>query len=341
MGRTLGRARLRSLVLPALLVGASGCAGSRAALASAPAAAPELYGAGLFTTGAWDFFMAWSPDGRRVLFCRADTLFQTFTILETRRDSRRRWAVPVVPRFARAGSNADPHVAPDGRTVFFISNRPLPGEARSRRTYDIWVAHLGPEGEWGEAERLEGPANTVGVTEWSPAVAANGNLYFGSARAGGKGSTDLWVARRVADGTGGAGRTGTYAEPENLGDSVNTAAAEIEPWVSPDERYLVFSAAGRPDSVGGYDLYVSERTPAGAWGRARPLGAGVNSSALDFNPSVSPDGRWLYFSSTRPSAGPLGPRFDRPPEARNVDGVGNGKWGDIYRVPLPAARGSR
>ena len=131
-----------------------------------------------------------------------------------------------------------------------------------------------------------------------------------------------------------------YEAPENLGDSINSEGAEIEPWIAPDERYLIFSAAGRPDSIGGYDLYVSERGANGTWGRARLVGAGVNSAALDFNPSVSPDGRWLYFSSTRPYTGALGPRFDRPEDARNVTGIGNGKRGDIYRVPLAAALGS-
>ena len=314
-----------------------GCARSQggvpSATVSSPSTAlmPELYGAGLFSTGAWDFFLAWSPDGRRVLFCRADTTFSTFEILETRRDDRGRWAPPRRPAFAEVGSNADPHVAPDGRTVYFISNRPLPGEERLRRTYDIWVARLGPDGEWGTAEHLPGPVNVVGVTEWSPAVAANGNLYFGTVRAGGHGSTDLWLSRW---------RDGAYAAPENLGDSINSEGAEIEPWVAPDERYLIFSAAGRPDSIGGYDLYVSERGATSTWGHARLVGAGVNSTALDFNPSVSPDGRWLYFSSNRPYAGALGPRFDRPEDERNLTGIGNGKWGDIYRVPLAAALGA-
>lgn len=44
-----------------------------ATVAVAPSA--ELYGAGLFSTSAWDFFLAWTPDESRVLFCRADTMF--------------------------------------------------------------------------------------------------------------------------------------------------------------------------------------------------------------------------------------------------------------------------
>ncbi|HEX2076438.1 MAG TPA: hypothetical protein VHG08_01980, partial [Longimicrobium sp.] len=291
----------------------------------APAAVrPELFGAGLFSTGAWDFFVAWAPDGRSALFCRADDEFSTFQIFETRRERGGRWSAPRVPAFAREWSNADPHITRDGRTVYFISNRPLPGDTATtpRPSYDIWYAERGPGGEWGEARHLDAPANTP-ATEWSPSLSAGGNLYFGAARRGGKGQNDLWVSRLV---------DGVYQPPENLGDSINTAGSEIEPWIAPDESYLIFSGAARADSVGGYDLYVSERRN-GVWQRARLLPRGVNTPALEFNQSVSPDGRWLYFSSTRRDPGPLGPRFDWPRHPANVAGIGSGT-GDVYRIPI-------
>ncbi len=156
-------------------------------------------------------------------------------------------------------------------------------------------------------------------------MAANGDLYFGSDRKSGRGGLDLWVARRVGE---------AYGPPENLGDSINTAGNEVEPWVAPDGSYLIFSGMARADSVGRYDLYVSRRVR-GVWQRARPAAGGVNTPAAEFNQSVSPDGRWLYFSSTRPHTGPLGERFDVPRDDAAVAGIGNGK-GDIYRVPLAA-----
>jgi Tol biopolymer transport system component len=117
-----------------------------------------------------------------------------------------------------------------------------------------------------------------------------------------------------------------------LGDSINTPAGEVEPWIAPDESYLIFSGRGRKDGVGGFDLYSSRRDGA-AWRKAKLVGGGVNTKALDFNPSVSPDGKWIYFSSTRPHTGPVGERFDVPRNDSTVVGIGNGK-GDIYRVPL-------
>ena len=294
--------------------------------AKAPEATPEIYGAGLFSTGEWDFFMAFSPDQKRALFCRANDDFSSYQIYETRLDQDGHWGAPTLPRFAGTWSNADPHIAPDGRSVYFISNRPGPGQTGAQTTLDVWVAKLGPDGEWGDAERVPEPVSVSGVDEWSPTVAANGNLYFGSVRRGGHGGNDLWVARR---GVGNA-----YEPIENLGDSINTSRGEVEPWIAPDESYLVFSGRARADSVGQFDLYVSRRE-GGQWTKALPIGAGVNSRWLDFNQSVSPDGRWLYFSSTRPHTGPVGDRFDYPRNDSTVAGIGNGK-GDIYRISLDA-----
>ena len=109
------------------------------------------------------------------------------------------------------------------------------------------------------------------------------------------------------------------------------------PWIAPDEGYLIFSAARRADSVGTYDLYIAERRH-GVWQRARPLARPINTPAWEFNPSVSPDGRWLYFSSTRAHSGALESRFDWPPNDEHIRNIGNGKLGDIYRVSMKAIR---
>jgi Tol biopolymer transport system component len=325
------RGKLAPVVyLSVLLAGAAlgGCGGSAARGGATTAAqaprAPELYGAGLFSTGAWDFFVAFSPDQKRALFGRADDAFEQFDLYETRQGAGGRWSRPERPRFARAWSNADPHFSPDGSRVFFISNRPHAGETAERPTHDIWTVSL-QDGEWSDAERLPAPVNDAALDEWSPAVAASGNLYFGADRPGTRGGSDLWVSRPV---------DGAYSTPENLGDAINSPAHEVEAWIAPDESYLVFSALRRAGGLGGYDLYLSRRR-AGRWEKATPLPRPINSAASDWNHSVSPDGRWLYFTSTRPLAVAVGQRLDTPRDDGAVAGIGNGK-GDMYRVPMSA-----
>ncbi|NTX02473.1 PD40 domain-containing protein [Myxococcus sp. CA040A] len=318
-----GRQWMRG-VLGVLSLTTLACGAHSGSMATPRAACtPELYGAGLFTTGAWDFFMAFSPDQRRVLFGRADDSFERYTMYETRLGDDGVWSRPVLPRFADQWSNADPHLSPDGRTVYFISNRPQPGEPGPRASYDIWAASLGTNGEWEDARRLPAPVNDASLDEWSPAVAANGNLYFGGERVGTLGGSDLWVSRWV---------DGAYQPPENLGGAINSTVHELEPWIAPDESYLLFSALRRADGLGGYDLFLSRRVN-GNWEPARRLCEGLNTRASEYNHSVSPDGKWLYFSSTRPFTGDVGERFDTPRDEGSLKGIGGGT-GDMYRIPM-------
>src|SRR5262249_19686823 len=148
---------------------------------------------------------------------------------------------------------------------------------------------------------------------------------FGATREGGRGRDDLWVSRFV---------DGHYTAPENLGDSINTKFAEVEPWVAPDESYLIFSAGGRAEGKGALDLYLSVRKD-GVWARPRPLAQDFNRGAMDSHPRVSPAGRPFFSTSTRARFDPPRSRWSYDQLARRLEGPGNG-LGDIYSIPIEA-----
>jgi Tol biopolymer transport system component len=315
-------ASFRTYCLAILSTAAMTTARGEAVERATDALQPTLFGEGVFTTGAYDFFVALTPDQQTAYFCRASADFGYWTILETRRRGDA-WSAPTMAPFSGRWSDADPHVSPDGSRLFFISNRPDSGDT-AKEGCDLWVVERSGHG-WG-APRPVGANVCTAATEWSPSVAANGNLYFGSTREGGKGRDDIWMSRF---------ENGRYTVPVNLGDSINTRFGEVEPWVSPDERYLIFSAGGRADGKGGLDLYVSFRRD-GIWSGARALGHGINSEAWDFNPSVSPDGRTFYFTSARSRlAVPPAERMSYQQLTRLLSEPGNG-LGDIYSIPIEA-----
>jgi len=51
----------------------------------------------------------------------------------------------------------------------------------------------------------------------------------------------------------------------------------------------------RPDGYGDYDIYVSYKKKVGIWTKARNMGNKINTEALENTPSVSPDGKYLFF----------------------------------------------
>ena len=115
-------------------------------------------------------------------------------------------------------------------------------------------------------------------------------LYFESNRAGGAGSTDLYVSTRSST-------TDPWGPPRELTE-LNTPVRDNGPGVSGDGLTLWFSSA-RPGGQGGSDIWVSTRpSRASAWRSPDPV-VEINSSENDQLPSVTDDGLTILFSSTR------------------------------------------
>lgn len=94
-------------------------------------------------------------------------------------------------------------------------------------------------------------------------------------------------------------RDGEWQFAENLGPPVNTAFNEGAATFSPDGQYVYFTACNRKDGYGNCDIYVS-KLDGNRWLPPKNLGPIVNSSKWDSQPTISHDGKTLYFSSLRP-----------------------------------------
>lgn len=93
-------------------------------------------------------------------------------------------------------------------------------------------------------------------------------------------------------------KEGEWQTPVSISESINSPANEGAVTISGDGRTLVFTSCSRPDSYGDCDLYISFRT-GNEWSKPKNMGTTVNSKAWDSQPSLSADGRTLYFSSMR------------------------------------------
>ncbi len=285
---------------------------------------PALFGEGVVSTGDNEFSTATSVDGRIVYWTvSAPNVFVfPFVILEATRTGRG-WSTPRVAPFSGSGySDADPAVSPDGRTIFFMSRRPSTG-AVPRPDFDIWMFDVATSA----TTRVD--EVSTDKMDLFPSVTADGTLYFTSDREGGYGGGDIYRSRRL---------DGRYAPPENIGPEVNGAGPESNVFVAPDESYIVFSAGGRPDSRGAVDLYIAERSPDGEWSAPRALKY-VNSEWDDYAPTVSHDGRLLYFSSRRPRVPAAGAGRPSYADVRaRLRSAGNGN-ADVYVIPFALAAG--
>lgn len=287
--------------------------------------APELFGLGTISTPENELNAAFAPDGGTLYFTRtAGANGQFGVIVASRALPGGRWSAAEVLDFSGRYADYDPILSPDGARLYFISKRPVTGQD-PRGDFDIWVTDRAGS-RWGAPRNLGGPINSDG-DELYPSVATDGTLYFSSCgRPDSRGRCDIYRARF---------RDGRYLEPENLGDAINTPASETDAFVAPDQSYLVFTGYGRPGAVGDGDLYVSFARE-GAWSVAHHLGPAINTVAREYCPIVSPDGRYLYFTSQRGFPEVARQRGLTSRELRDsLAGVRNG-FGNIYRVPIAA-----
>jgi Tol biopolymer transport system component len=271
-----------------------------------PGNSPVLFAPGIVSTATREWSTAFRPDGRE-LFFGIDTPDRAY-IVHMKEESGG-WTEPVIASFSGQYSDYDLTMGPDGSRLYFTSLRPADGGGPEIENPDIWYVDRTEIG-WGDPVRFPAPINTAD-RELYPSVSNDGYLYFFSSRVGGFGRSDVYRVPVT---------NGRYGDLENLGPTVNTAASEGDICVSPDGDYIVF-ASSRDEGFGGSDLYVSFRRD-GGWTEARNLGAVVNTEHREFCPSVSRDGKYLFFTSSRP-------RVEALPDIRSA-----------VREDLGASRGS-
>ena len=124
---------------------------------------------------------------------------------------------------------------------------------------------------------------------WSFSFAPNGNLYYDYP----EGDTYNIYCAEYKD--------GIYGPPQKLNASINDGNTSIHPCICPDESYLIFSSF-RPGGRGIADLYISFRDKNGQWSDAQNMGDVINTDMLERFPSVSPDGKYLFFTRNKGEA---------------------------------------
>jgi len=248
-----------------------------------PGSTPVVFARNVVSTEGGELNSVFSPDGQEFYFTRQRRAWVV-------RADDGVWGRPQQLTIAGNYSTVDMFVTGDGTRMYLCSDRPLAGSGEPKKDRDIWVVTRTLQG-WSEPMNVGETVNSA-KDDLYPTLTAGGDLYFCSAREGGKGRHDIYRARLVE---------GRFARPENLGSPVNSEASDFDPYVAPDESYVIF-ASTRPGGLGNADLYISFRSKDGSWSEPRNMGATVNSPYLDYAPMVSPEGKYLFFTSGRGGA---------------------------------------
>ncbi|MBD9468058.1 PD40 domain-containing protein [Pseudoxanthomonas sp. PXM01] len=300
-----------------------------------PASAGDAqpFAPGVISTAYNETSATFSPDGREMYFMRGDLVSSRNAILSARRKDDGSYGDVRLAPFSGTWNDSEPHVSPDGRRLYFVSNRPVhPGgeslvAKRGRMAFpgaNLWYVERKGDG-WGEPVHIGGEIARVPMV-YNPSVAANGNLYFSAHRE--DAGAGFQVYKVTPEGEG-------WSAPVQVALGKGVQANHMDPAIDPRERFMLF-AGDEGDSAGAADIYIVFRSAAGGWDVPIRLPGEVNSRFLENAPSLGRAFGEIYVTSMRPAPSHF-PREDNDLAAlnRHLDAALNGSR-NLWRFDISA-----
>jgi Tol biopolymer transport system component len=176
-------------------------------------------------------------------------------------------------------------VSPDSNTLYFTSIRDPEDHEKILKQANIWIVHYTGSG-WTEPEMLGNSINSDKFYENYPSVTQDGTVYYMLNHPTGYGRVD--VCRSRPDGC-------KFHSFENIDKPVNSEFSEADPFIAPDESYVIFCSQ-KPGGYGKFDMYISFRDKEDNWAEPINMGPEINSAGYEFRPCLTPDGKYLFFT---------------------------------------------
>lgn len=191
-------------------------------------------------SGRFNSVIALSNDGQRMLVYRDDK-YGNGDIFESVLNGKE-WSnpqklpEPINSQYVESSAS----ISPDGRTLFFVSNRP-----GGQGDLDIWYCTKNKQGKWGEAINLGKEINTP-LKEEGIFIHPDGKtLYFSSRGHQGFGGYDIFYSRL---------ENNRWSTPVNLGPAINGTADDVY-FVMDASAKVAYYTSAKNDGLGEKDIY--------------------------------------------------------------------------------------
>lgn len=247
-----------------------------------PGMIPELFAPGILSTDGNEFNSAFSPDGTQLFFTVVKEENEFIWMMEF---ADGKWGERRMAPFSGRHRDVDPFITPDGKRLYFSSNRSSAGIGKNEDC-DFWYVDKNDDGSWGTPQHLDAPA-TPGKHDFYFNISRSGTIYYSIFNKDDVG--DIFKVRKI---------NGILQSPEPLGPEINTKYNEHDPCIAPDESYLIFSS-NKPGGYGSNDLYICFKKSSGFWAAPINMGREINSERYEFCPTFSHDVKYFFFSSSR------------------------------------------
>lgn len=199
------------------------------------------------------------------------------------------WKQPVEVNFSSAFGQSLSNPANDHNAIVYINQ-----EEKIILTYSqnklSYINRVGDK--WSKPVLFDENINVSDGLVSSAAISNDGkSLYVVCERKDGYGGRDIYFSEKQED--------GSWSELKNLGATINTEKDEETPYISQDNKKLYFASQGH-SSMGGYDIFVSEKDENNEWKTPTNLGVPINSPADEIYYFPRDNGKTALYSSSRP-----------------------------------------
>jgi len=239
---------------------------------SPPGLTAEIFAPGIISiNGRYEHSVSFSPDLDEIYYT-ASKKDEDPSIYFSKLEGKK-WTDPKKANFTKGKKVGEMHsfVSPNGDKIYFTAHDPftLPHHKESVKTW--YVTRF--ENSWSNAIQLDSPVNEDFV--FYSNQAKNGDLYYFN------------VSKRK-----------TYYAPNKNGkfpEVHEVGIGGVHGFISPTQDYIVVNARNKEDDQRKSDIYVYFKKKDGTWSKPINLGSEVNSNFAETCPSITPDGKYLFF----------------------------------------------
>ncbi|OGU56846.1 MAG: hypothetical protein A2V66_10690, partial [Ignavibacteria bacterium RBG_13_36_8] len=251
-----------------------------------PGMMPEIFAPGIVSTGYFEHSSpSISPNGTEIYWSvhYSENSEHSRPIVFMRYENDK-WSKPQIAEFIRSEyCYENPFFSADGNRIYFSASLVDQKVIGS----DIWYVERTSVG-WSDQKKLSIPPNTDNF-DAQPSLTKDGSLYYISYYEEASPQYGLYYSKYAGD---------QYFSPVLMEEKFNKLHADWTPYIAPDESYFIFCSF-REGGFGSGDLYVSFKRSDGTWGDVINMGGKINSEANERFPNVTPDGKYLFFNTTK------------------------------------------
>lgn len=225
-----------------------------------------------------EFAETFSHDGNEFFYTMWDTPNRLDERIWYIKKENNIWSEPCLAPFTYNCFEYRAFFSNDGTKVYYLSKRPLPNKKELSRYANLWFAEK-TESKWGEAKLIHLGDN---IFPRYFTISSIGTIYFNMEMRSG-------IYKSIL-------KNGVYLKPEKLPEQINSLQGASHPFIAADESYIIFDADGLSNIAGDYDLYISFKNSKDEWSSPFHLGEHINSPYFEGAASISPDGKFIFFS---------------------------------------------